>query len=213
MSFNTITPAIMGALGRSCPQLHTLVLMQSRGVDSSALLALATHCTSLTQLKINRCNTADAGLVAIVSKCEGLEFLDLSWCNNLHDESILAVAAHCKHLQTLKLGNSWISAKAFQTLVCSCIKMRKFSLRFCKLVTDECVALIAFNCPDLEDLCLTENSLVTDASLLSLAQHSRCLRQVHFGNCVGIVEGEVAATMRSQYKGQLSLKVTNVVKK
>ncbi|TGZ63621.1 hypothetical protein CRM22_006826 [Opisthorchis felineus] len=74
-------------------------------LDNRGLAAIG-NLPRLRELKIAKCySVVDAGLEKFAQRAEHLEFIDLSFCNNLTDEGIKALSFCCRYLQVIKLAS------------------------------------------------------------------------------------------------------------
>lgn len=75
-------------------------------VDDSVLCILASKCPDLTTLSLNGCKQITSSSILVVSQAacrRSLQYLDLSWCRQVSQEALGALADACPRLETLVL--------------------------------------------------------------------------------------------------------------
>lgn len=159
------------AVGRS---LRSIDLTHCRITDAT-LVALATHCRDLEEVKLSSCSdVTDAGVEALLRACPRLRELDLNNCPLVMDRGVAAAGAHGKQLRRLNL--SW-----------------------CMNITDKCIADLARGCEQLEEVLLVWCTQLTDVTLdafISEAASSPHVRTIHVSGCKGISQDKVAEARR-----------------
>jgi len=131
-----ITDSSLVAIGKKCPKLHSLSVMNCQMITDEGLKGLCKGCPDLKTLNISNCNKiTDAGVIALVDKCPKLQDLDLARdyqgdMTKITDKSLVAIGKKCPKLHSLSLWK-------------------------CKLITDEGLKGLCQGCPDLKTLNFT----------------------------------------------------------
>ena len=156
------------ALAVNCPNLITLNLKLCRKITDAGLEALAENCNKLTMLDLSNCDQiTKTGLEALV-KCPKLKGLNLTWCQNISEVGIIALAENCNKLTTLNLS-------------------------FCYKITDTGLTALAVNCPNLTTLNLSWCGKITDTGLTALAENCNKLTMLDLRECRNITEAGITA--------------------
>ncbi|KAF1802503.1 hypothetical protein FB192DRAFT_1378422 [Mucor lusitanicus] len=102
----------------------------------------------LHTLCINQCYLSDHHIIPLVSHCPGLKTLKLHQCGCLSDEGLIAIANHCKLLDTLIvtlpptiIQSNTITTRTLDALDANCLMLRTFvcggQIRITEHVTQE----------------------------------------------------------------------------
>jgi len=89
-----------------CPDIETVVLENCQNVTDHSIVKLANKLKGLTTLDISFCDqVTDAALYALAENEDSkLRFLDLSYCYNITTRSIKEVGSKCTRLESLVLN-------------------------------------------------------------------------------------------------------------
>ncbi|PSC74491.1 F-box LRR-repeat 4 [Micractinium conductrix] len=212
--------AVLCVLARSCPQLEELVVGHRGGEDCMfnasspyylddvgdlGMAALARHCTGLRRLGLLRCSrVGDGGLAVVVQRCRQLTALVLHDCPGISERGMLTVGERCAQLRVL---DCCVARRPPVGLLLGGEEPEQLGFR--PLFT------IAANCPLLEDVCISEESLeapvVDDDCLLCLAQGCLGLRRLALRHCGGVTDsGLRSVAMRCKQLQDLVLEHTAV---
>jgi hypothetical protein len=126
------------------------------------------RCTKLEAFAANG-NESMAEIVEIVQSCRKLRKINL-WQigDDLTDEVVQSVAAHCPLLEHLDLGCSQVSDAVIRTVAESCPLLQWLNLEDTN-ITDATVVSLCKHCPFLKRLYLDECRHLTDAAVLAVA--------------------------------------------
>eukprot|EP01102_Stenamoeba_stenopodia_P016363 TRINITY_DN5718_c0_g2_i1.p1 TRINITY_DN5718_c0_g2~~TRINITY_DN5718_c0_g2_i1.p1 ORF type:complete len:1014 (+),score=165.43 TRINITY_DN5718_c0_g2_i1:338-3379(+) len=153
-----VTNASLILLGKRCHNIHTLKLAYCNDLTDVGLMELAEGCPDIQFLDISYCNKLSLsrlqfclnrwpklsalhlrGYNCITDKGIAhpkLSVLNLSWCKNLNDTSLIQIGKGCPSLSEVDLawcGN--ISEGAVVSLVKDCVDLRSLTLRGCPFTT------------------------------------------------------------------------------
>lgn len=200
--------ASMKTLAMSCNKIDKIALTHTT-IDDATLVTLVQHC-KISRIEINGClNVTDAWMPQLsancheqlthfvaeqvkvtddgcleLSKCQKLEYLNLSSVERVTNAGLLSILTNCKNINVLRLKQ-------------------------CKWVTNETLAIIAEHGHNIRELDLSSNELITAAGILDLVTKSQRLHRLFALNCLNLnmlVESEmmeqiakVAARRRTQF--------------
>ncbi|XP_049540097.1 F-box/LRR-repeat protein 4 [Anopheles darlingi] len=75
----------------ACPGIRKLFLSATRDLQDNDLLTIAGTCSKLEQLSLVGCNNISAiGIQYVLEKCKNLKLLDISHCDGVENENVLA---------------------------------------------------------------------------------------------------------------------------
>lgn len=94
----------------------------------------------------------DSGISAITNGCPILQMINLSYCNDITDSSLISLA--------------------------KCSNINTFEVRGCPLITSVGLAAIAVGCRKLVKLDIKKCNSINDVAMIPLAHFSQNLRQV-----------------------------------
>lgn len=103
----------------------------------------------------------DMGILAISDGCTGLQMINIAYCNDITDLSLISLSR--------------------------CSKINTFESRGCSLITSLGLAAIAVGCKQLTKLDIKKCYHINDAGMIPLAHFSQNLRQVHSFSFFGLV--------------------------
>lgn len=164
-----VEQSLVSALG-SNPNLEKLHLENVKGLSAMSFQGLKLPQLTLLSLSGSTCN--DAVVTALVCATEKLQYIQVGFgCRGITDAGLLVIAQHCPTLRSVGLSYLRISDHALEQLT--------------KL------------CPLIEHLDLEENSVVTDAGVISLSKNLRQLRNINLSYCTNVTD--VALEYLEQY--------------
>lgn len=125
---------------------------------------------------------SDTGAIAMVIKCKNIHTLDLSYCNGVTDELLVALSRNNQGLRHLVMaGNSKISDVGFCQLTSKCRALKHLDLTSCLRLTDVGVKSI-LNCEELEYLNIRGVDQVTDRPIQILSYFCQKLKFLDISN-------------------------------
>eukprot|EP00037_Helgoeca_nana_P021879 m.221706 g.221706 ORF g.221706 m.221706 type:complete len:505 (-) comp25807_c1_seq1:207-1721(-) len=136
-----------------------------------------------------------------------LTAINLSKCELLSNQFVLALAQHCTRLTSVTLD--WCTTlldASIITLTEQCSQLTEISLRGNQLLTDDCVEALARNCPNLAAVLIGWIWMLTDKSVLTLAAKCSRLTTVDLSGCASITDvGIVALAQTSPHLAIVSI--------
>lgn len=148
-------------IGKACPRLKYLTLLDSPWVSGKGLAFVADCCNGLERLEINNSPFIDdEGLVAIARACPNLTSLNLNSMPSIGNKSLHAFGMYSSNLQSLSLAN-------------------------CRLFTDEGVASILSRSLKLVKVELTSLP-VRDGMLKAMGSFGKSIQRLCLEGLLGI---------------------------
>jgi len=125
----------------------------------------------------------DAGLKNL-SQCNRLREIDLSFCDQVTDQGVEALALNCPNLTSVILHSTSISDRALICLGKMSSRLEELSVSYCKDISDHGINAIARNCKNLMHLHAARCSNLTDLAIDALARFNPKLRTLEVTGCV-----------------------------
>jgi len=188
-------------------------MVTDRGVQILARLP------TLRMLDLSRCTHISSISLVALAATVALTTLDLSFCSNITDAGVQVIAAALPELHTLILAhclaisNVGVEALARVSTLrvlsirgCSCVTdeglkalsehhlICTLNLGFCYLVTDQGVKFIVKGLPGLMDLSVHACNMVTDGSLMAVAELS-AMRSLDISSCTQVSDKGIKAVV------------------
>lgn len=104
-----ITDDELKLLLKACPQLVEFKMEESNRITDTGFLLISTGLLKLTSLSLARCGIGDIPLIEIVTRCQQLQRLNLTRCENITDKSIAEMGRQAKMLRELNLTHCAVS--------------------------------------------------------------------------------------------------------
>jgi Leucine-rich repeat (LRR) protein len=138
----------------------------------------------------------DALLKNLVSNCTKLDSLNLAYCSDVTDDSLVELAKTCPKIQELVLWGCYNTTNVtLEALAANCKSIRSLSLKCCKKISD--AGLIHMQAlTQLEDVNLTYCRNITDFGLQSFLSGVPKLRSLCMAYCSNITDVTVGAVMK-----------------
>lgn len=167
-----------------CANIEHLSLYKCKRVTDATCENLGRHCHKLVHLNLENCTAiTDRALRYISDGCPSLQYLNISWCDNIQDKGVQMVLAGCKSLTTLIMkGCEGLTEQVFANSVDNMKNLEVINLLSC-FANDETVAHISRGSPNLQYLCLSNCTQITDRSLISLSQGCKMLTDIELSGC------------------------------
>ncbi|CAG8496337.1 3365_t:CDS:2 [Ambispora leptoticha] len=136
-------------------------------------------------------NITDPDIIALISLCPNLTFLDINYCAQLHDSTLKHIARTLgPHLTNLNVSQCpKFTDDGFMALATECSALTTLNFSYTD-ITDLALSQIATTCPTIRWLNLKCCELVTDLSLLELRKWCKDLRVEVIG-CWGVVMEDI----------------------
>lgn len=150
---------VLIALVEHCP-ITRIEINGCQRVRSTWMASLGTHCPMLTHFVAEQVNIQDVGLREL-SKCTKLEYVNLSSCAELTNESLSLLLQSCPQISVLRLKE-------------------------CAWVNDQTLEIISSYGRSLQELDLSSNGAITAEGILNMIVKSQRLHRLHAVNCVNL---------------------------
>ncbi|XP_065853494.1 F-box/LRR-repeat protein 3 [Euphorbia lathyris] len=165
-------------IGQRCEFLEELDLTDNE-IDNEGLKSIS-RCFKLCSLKLGIClNINDDGLTPIGMNCRKLAELDLYRSSGVTDLGILAIASGCLDLETINMSYCKDVTDKSLISLSKCARLNTIESRGCPLITSLGLAAIAVGCKQLYKLDIKKCHNIDDAGMLPLAHFSQNLRQIN----------------------------------
>jgi len=210
---NQLTDASINYIGKNTMMLD---MSECEDVGDKALCSIAGRCANMRVLKILGHNLSDIGIVSLARGCKALVVLELTNCNNIHNEAIHTLVRCCNHLQRLSLESCRsIDDSAFIFNDASFIhdiddpleididfspafsSLTSLNLSRCLKMSDAGIIGMARNCPNLQSLSLCALQEITDEGVVKIAEYCPHLREIDLSLCSKITDTSVMHLARS----------------
>lgn len=187
-----ITDTALQSLSQNCHSLKELGLQGCTSITDFGISELVKGCKKIKLLDISKCsNVGDEGVSKVAKACSSnLRTLKLLDCYKVKDESMIALATHCKNLETLVIsGCRDISDEAMKSLASACgNSLKNLRMDWCLNISDSALSCILTQCRSLEALDIGCCEEVTDAAfnVLENDEDKLCLKVLKVNNCCEI---------------------------
>lgn len=177
-----LTDVAITAVATSCGNLSCLKMESCALVTERSLYMLGDRCPFLEVLDLTDCSVSNTGLKSI-SRCTGLTTLKLGLCENISNEGLTHIAAHCSNLQEIDLYRSvGIGDTGLAALASGCPKLRMVNLSYCIGITDHGLKSLA-QLEKLYNLEIRGCFLVTSAGISAIASGCKRLVELDIKRC------------------------------
>ncbi|XP_065071249.1 uncharacterized protein LOC135695947, partial [Rhopilema esculentum] len=194
ISWTGLTDAILEEIARNEPRLIKLGLPECECLSNSGIIAVGLYCKNLQildlqgvpfisdrglldvlssglleELTLAECAITDTTLRNIANYCSlTITRLDLSWCENITDESLCDLVNSCPKLEYLNVRQCEISTKTVAALPCISGKLTHLGLCSIKDLTDSQAVPMVRSLRNLTFVDLSWNCMLTDDTISTL---------------------------------------------
>jgi hypothetical protein len=130
----------------------------------------------------------DEGIIAVAMHCKYLCNLNLTGADYITDEGIIAVAMHCKHLRNLNLTCKNTTDAGIIAVAMHCKNLQHLDLHYCSNITDAGIIAVAMHCKNLQYLNLYFCTHITDDGIIAVAIHCKNLQYLNIYCCTKITD-------------------------
>ncbi|KAJ6755623.1 F-BOX/LRR-REPEAT PROTEIN 3 [Salix purpurea] len=177
-----------------CSNLSSLKLGICLNISDEGLSHVGMKCTKLTELDLYRsAGISDMGIIAISRGCPGLEMINMSYCVDITDRSLLSLSK-CSRLNTFESrGCPLITSLGLAAIAVGCRQLIKLDIKKCHNIGDAAMLPLAHFSQNLRQITVSYSS-VTDLGLLALASIS-CLQSMTVLHLKGLTPSGLAAAV------------------
>lgn len=177
-----------------CAKLSILKLGICLNITDEGLIHIGICCSKLKELDLYRsAGISDWGILAIARGCAGLEMINIAYCKNITDRSLISLSK-CSKLNTLESrGCPLITSLGLAAIAVGCKQLNKLDIKKCHNIDDAGMIPLAHFSQNLRQINLSYTS-VTDVGLLSLASIS-CLQSMTILHLKGLTPSGLAAAL------------------
>lgn len=161
-----MTDCSMRYLVDSCPLIEQIRLAECMSMPDGGLAIIGRHVPQLRVLDIRDCPlVTDDGLTLIAFGCPQLQTLDLEGCQRVTDHGLQILSENLTGL--LELSLSEMSDKVTEWGIRPLIEASKnlTTLRLRKVANDMCLASVACQCRQLQEIDISDSQAVSDLGL------------------------------------------------
>ncbi|KAK3032878.1 hypothetical protein RJ639_037055 [Escallonia herrerae] len=177
-----------------CSKLSNLKLGICLNITDEGLAQIGLCCSQLIELDLYRsAGIMDTGILAIARGCPGLEMVNIAYCKEITDHSLISLS-RCSKLNTLETrGCPLITSLGLAAIAVGCKQLVKLDIKKCYNIDDAGMIPLAHFSQNLRQINLSYSS-VTDVGLLSLASIS-CLQSMTILHLKGLTPSGLAAAL------------------
>ncbi|XP_044460878.1 F-box/LRR-repeat protein 3-like isoform X2 [Mangifera indica] len=177
-----------------CSKLSILKLGICLNITGVGLAHVGMSCSKLVELDLYRSvGITDAGVSAIAHGCPDLEMINISYCKDITDTSLISLSK-CSSLNTFESrGCPLITSLGLTAIAVGCKQLIKLDIKKCHNINDVGMLPLAHFSQNLRQINLSYTS-VTDVGLLSLARLS-CLQSMTILHLIGLTPRGLAAAL------------------
>ena len=114
--------------------LKYLDVSELSAVTDNIVEGLGDYCPNLTDVCFNHCKLTDGGMKKFCSKCKMLQSVSITGCQDISDDSIIALSTNCTSLKRVYLG--WcvkLTEKSLHALVMNCSNLISVDMSQCAI--------------------------------------------------------------------------------
>uniref|UniRef100_A0A914C0X0 F-box domain-containing protein n=1 Tax=Acrobeloides nanus TaxID=290746 RepID=A0A914C0X0_9BILA len=180
-------PPFIGNFIRPSSLTH-LDLSHAKFDNLDALVYFLGRCSSLECLSLEACYVNDSACIEI-AKNSKLQCLNMIMASGWETRGLIAIMNQCKQLAELNLGWANLTPEMIRNFVRTApITLQRLNLSGTRTnadMNDESVRLLCQRCPNLMELDLSDNNLITSKSI-PYFRAMPCLRKLDLARCYGI---------------------------
>jgi F-box/leucine-rich repeat protein 14 len=168
---NSITKTSLKSLFKLCGPTTGISLRGYDGMNDSLMKILLSNCKNLESMNLAYCSDlTDDSLVELARANPSLNRLVLWGCYNTTNTTLEALAASCKSMKSLNLKCCKKISDAGLMMLTTMTELEEVNLTYCRNITDLGLLKFLRALPKLRSLCLAYCSSITDMSLLGIAR-------------------------------------------
>jgi hypothetical protein len=177
------TDTIVVAAARRCTGLTAIHIAPGykKPITNATIVEVAKKCVHLKEFHLSWAEQiSDRVIIELSNNCD-LEDVELQYCTNLMDASLLALAKNCPGLRKLDVSSVKQLTDSSVVALSRCDLLESLNLNDLERVTDSSIVpLITRRGRSLLDLNIG-GTLITDASVRAIAQHCGMLKTLTLG--------------------------------
>jgi hypothetical protein len=166
-----VTDDVLGYLSKKYTQVNRLDLSSCTQITDSGLCTM--EFKNLTYVSLYRCDKINDVSVIIITKMnKNLKYINVDCCtvtkySTITTKSITSIVNNCKEIEEVILDSAKsVTDIQINILVSQCNKLHTLGLKWCKLLTDNCLKYISKHCKErLHTIDLHKNINLTSEGL------------------------------------------------
>jgi F-box and leucine-rich repeat protein 2/20 len=161
---NTLNNSAMKIIGQNCPRLEYLDVSWCENIDTKGLLRVVQGCPNLADLRAAEIRGFnDEEFLLELHQRNSLERLLISHCTDMDDQSLLTLL-HGKDAQfDVLTGQALVPSR----------KLKHLDMSRCRALTNKAVQALAYTCPNLVGLRLSQCTGLTDDAITDILENAR----------------------------------------
>eukprot|EP01119_Soliformovum_irregulare_P018694 TRINITY_DN5783_c0_g1_i1.p1 TRINITY_DN5783_c0_g1~~TRINITY_DN5783_c0_g1_i1.p1 ORF type:complete len:477 (-),score=65.34 TRINITY_DN5783_c0_g1_i1:191-1621(-) len=181
ISFNScqnVTDSSILYLLQNAPQLSSVSLSRCEGIGSSIVDGIVA-LDQLEELRLVFCRSViyPATLARIASNNHCLKILDIGFCREIDDDSLVKIAQGCPLLENLNVsGSRYLTDDSICSVIMLCSRLNILNISRCKLLTDRVIDLLSIRCQQIEQLRCSGCLFITSDALTILIEKCKFLQ-------------------------------------
>ncbi|ERM95580.1 F-box/LRR-repeat protein 3 [Amborella trichopoda] len=177
-----ITDKGLSYVGSSCSKLRELDLYRSIGIADSGIAAIAHGCPSLEMINMSYCTEITNCSLISLSKCQRLNVLEIRGCQHISSIGLSAIASGCRHLTKLDVKKCFsVDDSGIVPLARSSHNLRQMNLSYCSITDVGLLALASISC--LQNMTVLHLRGVSANGLATALLACSCLSKVKLHSC------------------------------
>ncbi|KVI11293.1 Leucine-rich repeat, cysteine-containing subtype [Cynara cardunculus var. scolymus] len=176
-----------------CSQLSVLKLGICLNISDEGLIFIGNGCPKLIELDLYRSvGIKDAGISAVAHGCPSLEMINISYCGNITDSSLISLS-NCSKLNTLESrGCPLITSVGLKAIAIRCKQLTKLDIKKCFNIN-----LSYSSVTDVGVLCLARVGCLQSLTILHMEGLSGSGLAVALLGCGGLTKVKLQSSFRS----------------
>lgn len=182
-----ISDKLLYSMAEACLPLNKLILSHCRNFTFNGILALLCKHQSLQYLDLEAAIFLTDEYMCELSKFLGsITFLNLSMCNGVTNSTFSNLTMNCPLLNEVKMVGTSLGAKDFTTGFVANPRVKSLSLAQNSSLCNDTIKRVAFICPNLSLLDLSNCVNITEEGVLEVLKRCSQIRYLGINQCCGI---------------------------
>lgn len=188
-----LTNAGISSLVQTCKQLHTLVIVTNDFITDDAIELVCSYCPLLQDIGLSYCeNLTDASLFALANRYPRLRSINIRE-SNFTDDAIIYLAGKCRELRALDVRCDEITSRGLFAIWSANPNLVDIRINNNEFLSNDDVTTLARNCLKLQTVCLSATPLITDAAIVALTEHCPEVTSLDVHFCYNISDASLIA--------------------
>lgn len=181
------------SLFRSCFQLESLQISIGASITDADFSVLSQHCAKLHTLRVACLRITDTAVNALCVNCPHLLHIGLEYCSRLTDASLVAIADTYPKLQTLHISGCDFTEAGIAIIANNCHMLQSVKVSYMVNITSSGLAALWAANPNLIEVDLSDNYLLSDDDVVLLLQRCVNVRELDLSFCENLTDAAIIA--------------------